>query len=107
MTIAETTTADREDTEEAEDTEEDTADTESVRTADGPDGLASPLFVPAADLAPLCPFVCYAVQGGRDDYRSRAPQQSRGNRLYVANIHGADVPALEKLFDKYGRIVDM
>lgn len=58
----------------------------------------------------MCVCWLWCQGGGRDDYRSRGPppqQQSRGNRLYVANIHGADVPALEKLFDKYGRIVDM
>ena len=104
---AETTTEDREDTE--EDTEEDMSVGTPARSGGHLESFSLCFRLLTCSPSLCCVLLC--VQGGgRDDYRSRAPyppQQSRGNRLYVANIHGADVPALEKLFDKYGRIVDM
>ena len=42
-----------------------------------------------------------------DGSGSRRPTMGGRGRLYVANIGRADVPALERLFDKYGRIIDM
>jgi len=54
------------------------------------------------------------ARGGYDDrsrggYDSapRRPQMGGRGRLYVCNIGRADVPALERLFDKYGRIIDI
>lgn len=56
----------------------------------------------------LCVCVCRVVCAfERAQSISRRPTMGGRGRLYVANIGRADVPALERLFDKYGRIIDM